>query len=85
MYSPTEINFEESSKIKEISCGKFHTLILLDDGRVFSFGDSKNNFEISQIEFPDPIVSVSSGWMHSLAISSKGEIYSWGSGFYFFL
>ncbi|KAM9962725.1 hypothetical protein ACTFIR_005642 [Dictyostelium discoideum] len=91
---PTIINPSSSSsssfKIKNVSGGRRHTLILTKDGKVYSYGigseyqlghgDNKNRSEPTEIEQLSKydIIKVVSGWGHSIALSNDGKLYSWG-------
>ncbi|KAN0034990.1 hypothetical protein ACTFIV_001530 [Dictyostelium citrinum] len=77
-------------KIKNVSGGRRHTLILTKDGKVYSYGigseyqlghgDNENRSEPTEIvELSNKgIIKVVSGWGHSLALSNDGKLYSWG-------
>jgi E3 ubiquitin-protein ligase HERC4 len=75
-------------KIKKISCGSNHTLILSEEGKIFSFGSSKfigrnNNplkiYQISHIK--ENITNISTGKYFSIAYN-KYSIYFWGLIYY---
>lgn len=36
---PTIVKFEESSKVYEISCGDSHVLALLENGKIYGWGE----------------------------------------------
>ncbi|KAK5576748.1 hypothetical protein RB653_007892 [Dictyostelium firmibasis] len=77
-------------KVKSVSGGRRHTLILTKEGRVFSYGigseyqlghgDNNNRSDPTEIKelSNKGIIKVVSGWGHSLALSKFGELYSWG-------
>jgi hypothetical protein len=80
-------------KAKEVACGGSHTLVLSEDGRVYSFGygadsqlghgDKKNRFTPTLIEAPLEgkfVVQVACGYNHSMALTRKGCFYTWGHG-----
>ena len=79
--------------VKQIEIGEEHILILIIDGEVYGWGDSKNGacgtgaYEFVQqpkrIKFPQKnteIIRVACGSRHSLAIDSNNCLYSWGQG-----
>lgn len=73
--------------VKDIACGAYHTIFLSDEGKVFGCGS--NNFgqigrngrqiTITEIVYPECIVSICSGSYHTLALSEAGGIWSMGS------
>ena len=74
----------------DVSCGLGHALFLLNNGKVFSWGNGGNGrlglgdlvdrteatliTELSN----DNITAVQCGASHSLALSDKGKVFSWG-------
>ena len=77
-------------KIRSISCGWSHSLILFDDGRLMGSGlaflgrlgmQNRNNkmFGFQFIDIDDDIQSISAGDTHSL-IMSKNKVYTFGEG-----
>jgi hypothetical protein len=80
-------------KAKEVACGGRHTIVLTENGRVYSFGDGDSgqlghcNFENqltpTLINVPlerKCIVQLACGWAHSMALTSDGHLYTWGDG-----
>lgn len=77
-------------EIKQVACGQNHSLILLDNGRVFSMGSNKHNqlglleqrdyfvpIEIVGIE--EPIEYLSAGFTHSLLLSKSKTVWAMGN------
>ena len=81
--------FDKHKRCKQVACGYFHTLFLIDDGTVYSCG----NNDFSQLGHdgsttrPERITSleaqfikqVSCGHSFSLALSKLGQLFCWGS------
>ena len=81
----------KGKQVKQVACGDFHTLCLLEDGSVYTWGGNlhKKNAKLSKgVTKPGIIsalqgvyiISVGCGDFHSVALSSDGEVYSWGGG-----
>ncbi|XP_047145857.1 probable E3 ubiquitin-protein ligase HERC4 isoform X1 [Hydra vulgaris] len=77
--------------IRQVSCGKQHTLALSADGHVFSWGsnefgqvgiNSKFHKYVSPQLVRDlsncPIIQICAGGHHSLALTISGTIFAWG-------
>ena len=74
----------------DVSCGLGHALFLLNNGKVFSWGNGGNGrlglgdlvdrTEATLITelCNDNITAVQCGASHSLALSDKGKVFSWG-------
>lgn len=78
----TRIPFEFSSKVKKISTGARHSLVLLDNGELYVFGDNSEgqctgyNTRYSspikvEIESTEKIVDIYSGYNHNLIVMSN--------------
>jgi alpha-tubulin suppressor-like RCC1 family protein len=82
-------------KISQIAAGRFHSLLLTDDGTVFSFGSNGNgrtglNTSSGNTARATPIVAtklagkaisqVAAGEGHSLLLASDGTVFSFGAG-----
>ncbi|KAJ3444830.1 claret isoform a [Anaeramoeba flamelloides] len=82
---PEEIQVED---IIDISCGYDHTLLLTQNGKLYSCGDHNyNGLKLKTdstifTEIPkfseEFIIDIGVGSRHSLALTSKGIIYGWG-------
>ncbi len=89
------LNFSlENDKIKEISVGFVHSMVLTEKGKIYSWGnnlsgqlvDGTTNNSILPIDITsnfnitdDEIVEISAEFLHSMALTEKGQVYSWGS------
>lgn len=76
--------------ISQVACGSKHSLVLLDNGSVYSFGSDKSKAlghekpiaeQPAQVELlaQHKIISVAGGKAHSFALTACGQIFSWGS------
>ena len=87
------IKIENKVKIKAISTSSFHSLILSEEGDVYSFGrndkgqlgvndfDHRNKPTLIKLEKDGNKVNVkaiSAGVMHSLILTEDGDVYSFG-------
>jgi alpha-tubulin suppressor-like RCC1 family protein len=74
--------------VTKVACGDYHTLALIEDGTVFSWGGTlwdKTGHKgggVNRMEklVGQHIVEVACGDFHSVALNSVGQIYSWGGG-----
>lgn len=80
---------ERDFKIKSVKCGIRHSIVLTEDGKVFTFGDNTDsqcsgfsifNKEPVQVKFTgnEIIKEIFAGGNFSLAVNKKDEIFSWG-------
>ncbi|XP_029453765.1 probable E3 ubiquitin-protein ligase HERC6 [Rhinatrema bivittatum] len=78
-------------KVIQVTCGHYHSIALLKDGRVFSWG--QNNYgqlglgkgfgsQVSPQRVMSlegiPLAQVAAGGMHSFALSLSGAVFGWG-------
>jgi len=78
--------------ISQIACGGNHSVVLLDSGEVFSWGESENGAlghgklvdncgqprKLDTLPVDQCIVAVACGYFHTLAASQVGDTYAWG-------
>lgn len=85
----------DGEKVKSVEKGFFHTLLLTESGKVFSYGDNEygqlgNNtktdssvpIDLSSYFQGEPIVQISANGWQSFAVTSNGEVYGWGRNQY---
>lgn len=82
---------EKPSNVVDIRAGGVHTLLLTEDGKVYSFGcndegalgrsstEEGSEFEPKLIELPGRSVKLSAGDSHSACLLEDGSVYAWGS------
>lgn len=91
IYLPVEIKgISFINKIKKISCGLQHTLILDSDGNVYGLGrsdDGRLGMNVTndviipkQIDYLSNISDIAAGGSVSFVINHCGQIYSFGMG-----
>ncbi len=76
------------TQIKDVAVGLYHTLILKDDGTVWSVGFNEygslgdgtynSSNSLSQIPGLSNVISIKAGHYHSMALTSTGEVFTWG-------
>jgi alpha-tubulin suppressor-like RCC1 family protein len=87
--SPSEIKFNFSEKIVQISAGYGHAIALTEQGNVWVWGlnnhgqlgvdGGRGNKTIpTKLELSEKIISVACGGWFSGALSQSGELYLWG-------
>jgi alpha-tubulin suppressor-like RCC1 family protein len=77
-------------KIRDVACGKYHSLFLSENGEVYGIGINRfgqlgqsnltlfNSGDLIKIEFPDKntkIIDIKCGDNHNLFLSDKGELF----------
>ncbi|MBI4244776.1 MAG: hypothetical protein HY606_11855 [Planctomycetes bacterium] len=90
-FSAIPVMIQISSAVKAISSGGFHTLALLDDGTVVSWGSNAQGaigtgtptpgivFLPATVVNTADVVAVSAGLAYSLALTADGNILAWGN------
>lgn len=91
----TPIRALEAYRVVAVSAGGHHSLVLTEEGRVFSFGNGLHGrlghgneetcFEPRRIAFFDTtagVAKISAGTTHSLALTKDGKAYSFGFGMF---
>eukprot|EP00758_Cryptobia_borreli_P018210 Tbor_TRINITY_DN6583_c0_g1::TRINITY_DN6583_c0_g1_i1::g.7410::m.7410/K11494/RCBTB; RCC1 and BTB domain-containing protein len=74
------------SPIRQIACGRRHSLILTEKGNVLSTGDNSFNQlghtnkakDWSPVRVGGKVVQIACGQFTSFALTSEGHVYSWG-------
>ena len=89
-FVPTKI--PKFNKIKSVSMGNNHSLILDDQGKAYSFGSNDyGQLGLGGYNFRDSptlisgitnIVQVAAGGAHSLILNNEGKVYAFGNGMY---
>ncbi|CRK92458.1 CLUMA_CG006020, isoform A [Clunio marinus] len=82
--------FASHQRIKKISCGMEHCVLLTSNGDVFSFGcglrGALGHYEVNSLKVPKQIealaglkvVDIATGSFHSVVLTSFGDVYTWG-------
>lgn len=91
--APRRVEELNSQNATDVSCGVYHTMVLTQDRKVFSFGGGaggKLGLDIlldNDIAVPNKVMAlddsrvaeVTAGAYHSLALLEDGKVYAWGS------
>ena len=91
---PTEVALPPDVTAIKVACGGFHTAVLTDDGRVFSWGEGKHGQLgyscVAQQDTPMPVAMLSElrvvvshlacGRHHTVVTDTKGSLWAWGCG-----
>lgn len=75
-------------KCRQVACGDYHTLCLLETGEVYAFGGTLHKKLGQRIGKAAPvqsllkykIIKVDCGDFHSAALSDNGQLFTWGGG-----
>lgn len=86
---PEKVVLPTSSPVIQIACGLHHTVILTQNGEVFSCGSNQhgqlgtgdllNRTGPIQVKINSFIVQISAGSNHTVLLSSRGVVYTFGS------
>ena len=89
---PSDITKQFNRKVTKVSCGKYHTLYLTDDHKVFASGlYTRGRLGIgagimenihTPIKVLTDVMNICCGKDYSLALSLSGAVYTWGSNKY---
>ncbi|KAM3831576.1 putative E3 ubiquitin-protein ligase HERC3 isoform 2-T3 [Vipera latastei] len=87
---PRTTEFVRERSVKEVACGKNHSVFLLEDGEVYTcgvntkgqLGHEREGGKPEQIDAlaDQHIVHVACGESHNVALSDQGQLFSWGAG-----
>jgi RCC1 and BTB domain-containing protein len=90
---PEPIKIFDSCTIQQVACGGGHTLVLLDNGSLYSFGynqygqlgngtkvDSPLDASRDISNLSTKLVAVACGRYHSAALDVNGAVFTWGGG-----
>ncbi|RIB24370.1 regulator of chromosome condensation 1/beta-lactamase-inhibitor protein II, partial [Gigaspora rosea] len=82
--------FKNLTRVNQISAGLHHTLVLLENGEVYSFGSSKYGhlgIDVSEENRKFPVrinlnncKIIAAGDHHSMAVNFENKVYTWGFG-----
>lgn len=91
-HSPRLVEVLLGKRPRQVACGGFHTAVITDDGRMYTFGggehgqlghgDKVNKVKPTFVQALDGFVisQITCGWSHSVALTNKGKVYTWGNG-----
>lgn len=87
--TPCELNFHKATQIEQIACGENYTVIITQDGQVYSCGNNdygqlgheKGRKRLQLVPGLDAFIfkKVACGACHTLAVNEWGQLFSWGS------
>jgi len=85
---PREIDFQKASEVVQIACGNNHTIVITEDGQVYSCGNNdcgqlgheKPTKRLHMIPGLDAFIfkQAASGGAHSVVINNWGQVFCWG-------
>jgi alpha-tubulin suppressor-like RCC1 family protein len=80
------------SKPIQVSLGAWHTMVLTENGDIYTCGRNtfgqlgsqswENTNKLVKVEGLPPIVEIAAGSYHSLALAEDGSIWGWGNNTY---
>ena len=91
-HSPRLVEALLGTQPRQVACGGFHTAVITEDGRTFTFGGGEhgqlghgnkvNKVVPTLVQALEglSISQITCGWSHSVALTNKGKVYTWGNG-----
>ncbi|XP_034942184.1 E3 ubiquitin-protein ligase MYCBP2-like [Chelonus insularis] len=86
---PARVPIPSNSPVIQVSCGLHHTVVLLQNGEVYSFGsniygqlgvgDLIAHAGPVQVKIPAIATQVAAGSNHTVILTNKGEVYTFGA------
>jgi RCC1 and BTB domain-containing protein len=88
-HTPQVVEAMQGKKPRQVSCGGFHTAVVTEDGRLYTFGggehgqlghnDRVNKLKPTLVQALDGtfVSQITCGWSHSVALTAKGRVYTW--------
>ncbi|XP_011315230.1 E3 ubiquitin-protein ligase MYCBP2 isoform X2 [Fopius arisanus] len=86
---PARVPIPSDSAIVQVTCGLHHTVVLLQNGQVWSFGnnmygqlgvgDLVAHAGPVQVKIPTAATQVVAGSNHTVVLTSRGEVYTFGA------
>ncbi|CAL1686165.1 unnamed protein product [Lasius platythorax] len=87
--SPARVPIPSESPVIQVSCGLHHTVLLLQNGEVYTFGsniygqlgvgDLVAHAGPVQVKLPTIATQIAAGSNHTVILTSKGEVYTFGA------
>lgn len=85
---PAKLSLPYMCYVIQIACGLHHTLLLMQNGQVFSFGSNQYGqlgcgdilvkCSVQLVKLPCSGVQIAAGSNHSVVLTAKGEVYTFG-------
>ncbi|KAG5884565.1 hypothetical protein JTB14_006591 [Gonioctena quinquepunctata] len=86
---PAKLSLPTDNPVVQIACGLHHSILLLQNGQVYTFGsnlygqlgcgDILTKSSVQLVRLPCSAVHVAAGSNHSVVLTSKGEVYTFGN------
>ena len=87
--SPGLLRLPIDSAVVDVACGLHHTVVLLKNGQVMTFGSNQYgqlgcgdivpHTSVKLVKLPHAAVQVAAGNNHTVILTNKGEVYTMGS------
>ncbi|XP_011505541.1 PREDICTED: probable E3 ubiquitin-protein ligase HERC4 [Ceratosolen solmsi marchali] len=86
---PRELDFQKALQVKQIACGENHTIIITEDGQIYSCGNNdsgqlgheKPTKRLQLLPGLDAFTfkQAACGGSHSVAVNNWGQLFCWGN------
>lgn len=71
------LNFVPKTKIRQMTCGQNHVLLLDCENLLFGLGDNRF-MQCTELKPKEKVVEISSGWNHNAFLTDSGKLYVYG-------
>lgn len=88
-HTPQLVEHMAGKRPKQVSCGGFHTAVVTEDGKLYTFGggehgqlghgDRINKLKPTFVQTLEgqTVIQITCGWSHSVALTNDGQVFTW--------
>ncbi|XP_058809373.1 E3 ubiquitin-protein ligase MYCBP2-like [Phymastichus coffea] len=86
---PARVSFPDDNPVAQVACGLHHTVVLLQNGEVYSFGSNiYGQLGVGNliahagpmhVKIPGVAMQIAAGSNHTVVLTTKGEVYTFGA------
>ncbi|XP_065222944.1 E3 ubiquitin-protein ligase MYCBP2 isoform X3 [Planococcus citri] len=85
---PAKVHFRTTAPAVQIAAGLYHTVVLMENGEVYTFGSNtsgqlgindENHIGPVKANLPPVVVEIAAGSNHTVALTATGEVFTFGN------